>query len=211
MSKSELQVHFVPKPIEVFTTILDNHVEVNKYLKEVILEHRQNNPESNSSNVKAWHSDYLTHLGNPKFQPLIDEVMGAIRFISDGYYEEKNVYYEVLNLWVMMYENEEFTTRHNHWPSEFGVCYYVDVDPGCAPIIFESVVNDGVHNHNHPLKIQPENGMLAIWSGLLQHEVPPTEGKRMCVSANALRTSLTILEQQVDKSLPKRVNFSKFE
>jgi len=199
MSKSELQVHFVPKPIEVFTTILDNHVEVNKYLKDVILEHRQNNPESNSSNVKAWHSDYLTHLGNPKFQPLIDEVMGAIRFISDEYYEQKNVYYEVLNLWAMMYENEEFTTRHNHWPSEFGVCYYVDVDPDCAPVIFESNQDDGVNDKNKPLVIHPKNGMLVIWPGILEHEVPSTKGKRMAVSMNIDKLYRGFNKDTIDK------------
>ena len=38
-------IQHVPKQMAVFTTILDNHVEFNKYLKQVILEHRQNNPE----------------------------------------------------------------------------------------------------------------------------------------------------------------------
>ena len=207
---SHEMVRFVPKPMPVFTAILDDHVEFNENLKEIILEHRQNNPKSTKSNVKAWQSSWMTHLENPKFQPLADRIVDACQFITEAYYKFK-IDYSIVNMWAMMYEETEETVKHCHFPSDFSCCYYVDVEPNCAPIIFESVVDDGVHNHNHPLKIQPENGMLAIWSGLLQHEVPPTEGKRMCVSANVLRTSLTILEQQVDKSLPKRVNFSKFE
>ena len=184
MTRSQFQIQFVSKPIEVFTTIIDDHVEFNKYLKEVILEHRQSKPESNTSNVKAWHSEYSTHLANPKFQPLIDKVMDVIRSITDRYYNQQVLKYEVLDLWVMMYEDKEFTTRHNHWPSEFGVCYYVDVDPNSAPIIFESIQNDGVNDKNKPLVIHPKNGMLIIWPGLLEHEVPSTKGKRMAVSMN---------------------------
>ena len=39
-------------------------------------------------------------------------------------------------------------------------------------------------NNNKPLTIQPQNGMLAIWPAILHHEVPPTKGRRMCISMN---------------------------
>ena len=199
MSKNEINVHYVPKQVEVFCTILDNHVELNKYLKEVRLEHRKNKPESNTSNVKAWHSEYLTHIINPKFKPLIDEVMGAIRFISDGFYGRKDIQYEVHNLWAMMYEDEEFTKRHNHWPDEFGVCYYVDVEPNCAPVIFESIQDDDINAKNKPLVIHPQNGMLLIWPGLLEHEVPITKGKRMAISMNIDKLYMGYTKEIVDQ------------
>ena len=50
--------------------------------------------------------------------------------------------------------------------------------------IFESVLEDNLNNNNKPLTIQPQNGMLLIWPALIQHEVPPTKGKRMCISMN---------------------------
>ena len=71
-SASTFETQHVYKPIPIFTTILADHVEFNKYLKQVILEHRQNNPEDIKSNVKAWHSSWMTHEENPKFQPLVD-------------------------------------------------------------------------------------------------------------------------------------------
>ena len=180
-----IETQYVPKPMAVFTTILDDHVEMNKYLKRVILEHRQNNPESTESNVKAWHSSWITHLENPKFQPLIDRVLDACKFISAGYYEGgDDLEYKVLNMWAMMYEDTEWTKRHSHFPSDFAAVYYVDVEPGSAPVIFESVVKDGVNDNNQPLTLQPQNGMLAIWPAILHHEVPPTKGRRMCVSMN---------------------------
>ena len=181
---SEFKIEYVPKQMAVFTTILEDHVEFNKYLKQVILEHRQNNPATTKSNVKAWHSSWVTHQENPKFQPLVDRVLDACKFISAGYYECDYIEYNIINMWAMMYEDTEWTKRHSHFPSDFAVAYYVDVEPGCSPVIFENVVKDGVHNNNQPLTLQPQNGMLAIWPAILHHEVPPTKGRRMCISMN---------------------------
>ena len=74
----------------------------------------------------------------------------------------------------MMYEDGESTQRHSHLPFDYSSCYYVDVEPDSAPIIFEKDL----------LTIQPENGMLLIWPSILEHEVPPTKGKRMGISMN---------------------------
>ena len=182
---STFEIQHVPKPMAVFTTILDDHVEMNRYLKQVILEHRQKFPETTKSNVKAWHSSWQTHDENPKFQPLVDRVVDACKVISEGYYEGGNdLEYHVINMWAMMYEDTEWTKKHSHFPSDFAVAYYVDVEPGCAPVIFESVQKDGVNDNNQPLTLQPQNGMLAIWPAILHHEVPPTKGRRMCISMN---------------------------
>ena len=80
-------IQHVPKQMAVFTTILDDHIEFNKYLKQVILEHRQKFPDTTKSNVKAWHSSWQTHDENPKFQPLVDLTLNACKFIAQGYYE----------------------------------------------------------------------------------------------------------------------------
>ena len=181
---STIEIQHVPKQMAVFTTIMDDHVEFNKYLKQVILEHRQKNPETTHSNVKAWHSSWQTHDENPHFQPLVDRVIDACNFISAGYYECDDTEYNVINLWAMMYEYSEWTKRHSHFPSDFAAVYYVDVEPGSAPVIFESKVKDGVNDNNQPLTLQPQNGMLAIWPAILHHEVPPTKGRRMCISMN---------------------------
>ena len=181
---STFEVQHVSKPMAVFTTILDDHVEMNKYLKQVILEHRQLHPEDIKRNVKAWHSSWVTHQENPKFQPIIDRVLSACKFIAAGYYECDKIEYNIINMWAMMYEDTEWTKRHSHFPSDYACCYYVDVEPGCAPVIFENVVEDGINHNNQPLTVQPQNGMLALWPAILHHEVPPTKGRRMCISMN---------------------------
>jgi len=167
-----LNVQTVKKELPVFTTILDNHQELNTYLKQVIKEHRQLHPETNESNVKAWHSSWITHQENPKFQPIVDLVLNACEFISSGYFEQK-MQFKCFNMWAMEYERGEYAVRHSHYPSDFACAYYVDVEPGCAPIIFEGT-----------LEVHPENGMLVIFPAILHHEVPPTNARRTVISAN---------------------------
>tara|TARA_B100001109_G_scaffold227656_1_gene202430 strand:+ start:202 stop:774 length:573 start_codon:yes stop_codon:yes gene_type:complete len=181
---STFEIQHVPKQMAVFTTILEDHVQFNKYMKDVILNHRRDNPATTKSNVKAWHSSWVTHQQNPNFQPLIDLTLNACKFISTGYYECRDIEFNVINMWAMMYEDTEWTKRHSHYPSDFAACYYVDVEEGCAPVIFESVIKDKIHDNNQPLTLQPQNGMLAIWPAILHHEVPPTKGRRMCISMN---------------------------
>ena len=183
-STNTFNIQHVNKPMTVFSTILEDREKINKYLKEVILEHRRNDPKDIESNVKAWHSSWVTHQENPRFKPLLDMVTDACKFIAAGYYECDNIEYHVLNMWAMMYEENEHAVRHSHFPSDFAACYYVDVEPGGAPLIFESIVKDGVHDNNKPLTIQPQNGMLVIWPAILHHEVPPTKGRRMAISMN---------------------------
>ena len=185
---STFETQHVYKALPIFNTILDDHVEFNKYLKEVILDHRQKNPESIKSNVKAWHSSWLTHEENPNFQPLVDRVCNACRFISEGYFQCDSCDYTVVNFWVMMYEEGEHTIRHSHFPFDFSAAYYVDVEPGCAPVLFETPQNDGVNDKNETFTLQPQNGMLAIWPSIMHHKVPNTKGKRMCISMNINKT-----------------------
>ena len=134
---SVFETQHVYKAMPVFSTILADHVEFNKYLKQVILEHREKNPESTKSNVKAWHSSWMTHQENPKFQPLVDRVCNACTFLSAGYFQCQSLEFVPFNFWAMMYEEGEHTIRHSHFPSDFSCCYYVDVDTESSPIIFD--------------------------------------------------------------------------
>ena len=183
---SVLEVQFVSKPMPIFSTIFEDHVEFNQYMKQVILDHRQNNPESNNSNVKAWHSSWDTHEHNLKFQPLVDRTIFTCDYISQDFFHSNPdlTSYTVVDLWAIMYEDSEYTDRHSHFGSDFSACYYVDVELDSSPIIFESIRNDGVNDNNQPLTIQPQNGMLLIWQSTLQHEVPSTKGKRISISMN---------------------------
>tara|TARA_X000000368_G_C22752736_1_gene589123 strand:- start:55 stop:639 length:585 start_codon:yes stop_codon:yes gene_type:complete len=174
---SPWQKNTIPKPLRIYRTILNDHVKINNYLKQTILEHRQRYPNTTLSNVKAWHSDWETHKINPKFKPFVDLVTDACKYISINDWNQFNWFFEAEDMWVMTYEENNYAVPHDHIPYPWSCVYYVDVETGCSPIIFEK-------NSPQSLTIQPKNGMLIIWDGELTHEVPPTNKKRMAISMN---------------------------
>ena len=153
---------------EIAMYTLDNHQELNNKLKKIISNFRKEYPESDNTNVKAWHSHFDTHVKEPKFNILIDRVMDASKdFINI----KCNLY--LLNFWVMEYEKGNHTVKHNHWPATLSGIYYIDVEENSSPIIFEN-----------NFAIKPKNGMLLLFPSIVNHEVPPTKGKRIVASFN---------------------------
>ena len=71
--------------------------------------------------------------------------------------------------------------KHNHGNllDEFIIsgCYYAYVEDNASPIIF-----DGQES------IYPKNNSLILFSSLIEHEVPPTDGERIIMSFNIRRT-----------------------
>tara|TARA_B100001250_G_scaffold398176_1_gene406097 strand:- start:611 stop:1108 length:498 start_codon:yes stop_codon:yes gene_type:complete len=157
---------------EIGIYTLDNHQELNNNLKNIISDFRKKYPESDTSNVKAWHSHFDTHKKEPKFNILIDRIMDASR---DFIKIKCNLY--PLNFWVMEYGKGNYAVKHNHWPATLSGIYYIDVEENSSPIIFE---NDFV--------IKPKNGMLLLFPSIVDHEVPPSKGKRIVASINLLFT-----------------------
>jgi len=157
---------------EIGIYTLENYQELNNKLKKIILEFRKKYPESDTSNVKAWHSHFDTHYKEPEFKILIDKIMNE---------SKKFIKIECglipLNFWVMEYEKGNHALKHNHWPATLSGVYYIDVEENSSPIIFE---NNFV--------IKPKNGMLLLFPSIVNHEVPPTKGKRIVASINILLT-----------------------
>ena len=160
--------------LPVYTRILDID---NEKLKDVIINHRNEFPISESSNVEAWHSSYKTHRINPHFQPYIDFILREIKDILFLKHERLAPTLYFRDFWAIMYENSDYTISHEHFPCPYAASYYVEAEVNCSPIQF-----DGVHT----LKIIPQSGMLMVWPGILRHSVPPTNSKRTVLSMNLL-------------------------
>ena len=184
--KSDFALHEFPIIAPIFSTILEDHVEFNKYLKETIIEHRKKHPRSNISNVKSWHSAWNTHEIDSKFKPLTDRVENACGFISNEYYGTKCMLH-VNDLWAMMYDEGDYAKKHDHYPDLLSSIYYVDVEPTSSPVIFEN-------DFGKSLTIQPQNGMLLIWASSIMHRVFPTLSKRMLISMNLDKSKSNLAE-----------------
>ena len=145
---------------------------------ETCKEYRKSFPQSNKTNVQAWHSGYNTHKQTNVFNLLMDVTLAACIEMSKSYFNTlpiKEYKYVVDHLWLAMYEQNDYTKIHTHFPAAFASCYYVDVEDDCSPITF------GAYDE---LSIQPKNGMLLVWLGVLPHRVSPTNKNRTCICMN---------------------------
>ena len=167
------QLNFIHCKQEVFTYSFPQVIT-----KDTCKQYKKKFPKCNTSNVKAWHSGYRTHETTDVFDPLIKLTSQLCNEIGDEYFgtSVKDPYhYKCDNLWLAMYKKNDHTIIHNHFPSIFSSCYYVDVKDNCSPILF---------GEKGELSIQPKNGMLLIWMGMIPHKVMPTKKKRTCICMN---------------------------
>jgi len=146
--------------------------------REAINDLKQEHPESTPSNVQALYmSPWKSQLMTPKFDPLISSVIMIAHEASRNYLgaDLKGLNFDLVatDCWGALYESGHYAQRHNHFPAEFACVVYLEAEENCAPIIFEN-----------SLRVQPTEDMLIIFPGIVQHEVPPTDGKRVVVAMN---------------------------
>lgn len=163
----------VQKELPIFSTNISQHREALTLAAQAILEERSKNPTPMKSNVFASYvSDYSSHLNNPKFKPLIDIVLSLCEEISKQHFK-CSLKYKCYNLWGMLYDKDDYTVKHNHFPSTFAAVVYIDADSDSAPIVFED-----------QLTVVPTSGSVVVFPAILDHLVPKTTGKRMVVAMN---------------------------
>ena len=171
----------VPVNLPVFCCDISSHTEEILLAKEAIAELRITHPESTASNVKATYSSpYKSHLINAKLTPLTGLVLNAAKEASKQYLtcdlEKINVDLFVADCWCSIYEQSDETIPHNHFPSDFSAVVYLEAEPNCAPIVFANSI-----------LVQPVNNSLVLFPGILEHHVPPTNGRRVIVAMNLFK------------------------
>ena len=164
-------------PVQVIDNLFEQ--EHSNKIKNLILDYEKKNPVGMDSNIKAWASDYETHRKTDVFLNYLNAI---VRF-SEGLYNNlfsKNENLELGEFWVAHYRKGDFTKKHSHgelYEHLISGCYYAYVEDNASPIIF-----DGQES------IYPKNNSLILFSSLLEHEVPPTDGERIIMSFNIRRT-----------------------
>jgi hypothetical protein len=148
-----------------------------QFAKEAIYELRATHPQTTESNVKAnymspWHS----HTINPKLKPLTEVAVAVGREVSkmlSANLAALNMDLIVTDCWGVIYEHANYTQRHNHYPSDLSCVFYLEASDDSAALI----VGDKLH-------IKPKPGLMVMFPGILVHEVPKTEGRRLVVAMN---------------------------
>ena len=168
----EVEIYYVSGEYPVFTTFLNHSSEEIKSIKEKIIKYREENPKSNKSNVKAWHSHYKTHRLTNSFDKINLRILDRCNNI-DKTFKKPQDELVLHDMWINMYEKGDYTVNHAHIGVKYSCCYYVDVEENCSPIKFPP-----------KLEINPKNDMLVFFGASVYHEVPPTNGKRTLIAMN---------------------------
>jgi hypothetical protein len=151
----------VNRRAEVFIFNLSDLIDESRVVEKV-LEHREQFPISDISNVKGWHSGYLNY--NETSKHLFDELIQIVRGKFSSVLDKNNfVDAQIENCWAIVYDKGDGAVKHNHSENDYNYAavYYAASDPAASPLKFEG-----------GLTILPESGMLVIFPGWLKHEVP---------------------------------------
>ena len=156
--------------------------EVCNNIKNEILDYEKDNPVGMESNVKAWSSGYQTHKETDVFSGYLSCISGFSQNIYNNMFSV-NQELSLSDFWVSHYKKGDYTKKHNHGSSFNGNvisgCYYVHVEEGASPIIFEG--EESIHH---------EIDTLIIFSSYLYHEVPPTDAERIVMSFNLIQNNI---------------------
>ncbi|MES2887809.1 MAG: hypothetical protein V4739_07320 [Pseudomonadota bacterium] len=148
--------------------------QASQAVKELQLSH----PASTPSNVKAvYMSPWKSHTLNAKLTPLCTAVTNLARLgaqgISGSDLAALNMSMAVMDCWGAVYQSGDSALRHNHFPADFAAVVYLEAEAGCAPLILSGHA-----------PVQPRPGMLLLFPGILDHEVPANDGRRVVVAMN---------------------------
>ena len=169
------------------TTMMPNLFgnEKSNHIKDLIIDYEKKNPLGMESNVKAWASDYLTHLHTDIFSYYMNLIVRCSQNLYNSTFSTREIF-ELGEFWVAHYRKGDFTVKHHHGNllEEFIIsgCYYAYVEDNASPIIF-----------NGQIPVYPKSDSLILFSSQTEHEVPPTDGERIIMSFNIRKTTKTQL------------------
>ena len=169
--------------LPVFSCDLRNLPAPLQAARQALDDLRMQHPEPQSSNVRArYMSPWKSHRLHPGLLPLCQAVTqiaeNCARSIGGFALSSLNLRLTVTDCWGAIYESADAALRHNHFPADFAAVVYLEAEDGCAPIVFGG-----------RMAVQPQPGMLVLFPGILDHEVPPTAGRRVVIAMNLHKVS----------------------
>jgi hypothetical protein len=179
------------------TTVLEfdlSYIIKNDELLTIIKQHKKEFPVGikeydKMRDLRAWHSNWLTHLINLKFDPFIQTIKSCL----DSHYPE----IEITNFWFTTYEDSGYATKHNHSPAFLSGVYFVECDAKSAPLTLYSGASE------ETVDIQPKVGKLVVFPGYVYHSVnvsdPETNRTSIAFNFHVSRNKNYITEDQIEK------------
>ena len=131
---------------------------------------------NSNSHLSSWRSDWKTHKKDSRFNVLLDFTIETLEKIhKDLFHSERE--FACIEMWIAQYDKGDNAERHYHYPLDWSAVYYINVEDNTSPIIF-----------GEDIRVQPENNMMLLFPGWLNHRVPKTQGKRTLIAMNFDKT-----------------------
>lgn len=118
-------------------------------------------------------SNTKSHIDNDNIRKLANKIELLCKQVSKSFYGV-DVDYEVKNSTVLMYEENDSISKHNHFPYTFVAATYICVSDNSSSIMLGSSWPN--------LEIKPRNNMCIIFPGHLSHEVLKTKSDRIMIT-----------------------------
>ena len=190
--------------VPVFHYEIEEHKEINKKLKKIILDWKEKEKGLQVSNVLGWHSDYVDSKINfaPEkinfFTNIINDVQKKICETEEYKFELK-----LTNLWAMVNKKYAYNKQHSHPGCHWAGVYYVQCPPKCGSLLLkigetrEAYPQPIYKKQGHELQqhqftsvsVQPKEGQMIMFPSWVQHEVEPnlSDEDRISISFNLLQ------------------------
>tara|TARA_B100000686_G_C16711453_1_gene929398 strand:+ start:649 stop:1251 length:603 start_codon:yes stop_codon:yes gene_type:complete len=181
----------------IWTSIIDNHEEVNsKMIKYIKLLQSKNPKGIAKSNVDGWHSEYFDlNADDPRY--FLNSIkLNLDKVFNDMGWDLNNQKIKITNMWSIINNKNASNARHIHSNNYISAAYYIKAPTGCGNIIFYDPRNEVVFRHpkinktnnlnSNVFSIEPKDGLLVLFPSYLHHSVDlnNSDDERIVISFN---------------------------
>ena len=181
MNLDFLEPNVIRQKIEVslpiYTVDVSDEIDVDLVI-EKIRNLKKLYPETTTTNVitkNGWRSPYIF-----KYQPELQNFLEVISCIQKTLKKINSFEVNLINLWTVIYQNEDSSQSHNHYTIWDNLAYntVLYLTDSKTPIIFETT--------DSKFEVYPKKGMLLIMHPLTIHSVPEVkdESERIVLVCN---------------------------
>ena len=130
------------------------------------------------TNVKAHMTSWFLQESSDEFKWISNQ---ALELAKKNNPHEVDMF--VYDCWGAIYNEGNYTIRHNHWPHLWSFVYYVRCPENCAPLVLDGMVTQSGRMSNH---LYPSEGDMIMFPGWANHSVPKHESKndRVVIAGN---------------------------
>lgn len=181
-------------PLGLYRAGLTN--ETNEQLRDLLLTLGNAAPSTGRSNVGGWRSGHdLLERPEPAWAAFATAALGAVAHMVAAAANQPAFHGEMrITAWANILARGGYNVLHAHPESVWSGVYYVDAGSIAPPPSLSGILElrdprPGVEMvpapgwpFGHPLRIEPETGLMVLFPSWLYHLVHPYEGDRPRIS-----------------------------